>query len=197
MHSKKSFSFSAPTSTGKSFVFRHIITSSTKDIAVVVPSRALINEYYDRITELVNTKEVNVLSFVDQINTKHAKRNVFILTPERARELFKNKQWLNLEYDYLDKLIGFKLSDIFYAIFREYYEKTKDERSLKLAKYIKYGTISEDEIWLLRYGFDFEDIEWIKPCVKSIDKTEIAFNEKIEDVSEEQRAKIERFIFSE
>lgn len=100
---KKCFSFSAPTSTGKSFVFRHIITSSTKDIAVVVPSRALINEYYDRVSELVNTKEVNVLSFVDQINTKHAKRNVFILTPERARELFKNKQWIDLEYILLDE----------------------------------------------------------------------------------------------
>ena len=76
---KKCFSFSAPTSTGKSFVFRHIITSSTKDIAVVVPSRALINEYYDRVSELVNTKEVNVLSFVDQINTKHAKRKQIIV----------------------------------------------------------------------------------------------------------------------
>ena len=103
IQTNKCFSFSAPTSTGKSFVFRHIITSSTKDIAVVVPSRALINEYYDRVSELVNTKEVNVLSFVDQINTKHAKRNVFILTPERARELFKNKQWIDLEYILLDE----------------------------------------------------------------------------------------------
>lgn len=103
IQSKKFFSFSAPTSTGKSFVFRHIITNSTKDIAVVVPSRALINEYFDRVSELVNIKEINVLSFVDQINTKHAKRNVFILTPERARELFKNKQWINLEYILLDE----------------------------------------------------------------------------------------------
>ncbi|MDE6242090.1 MAG: DEAD/DEAH box helicase [Anaeroplasmataceae bacterium] len=97
------FSFSAPTSTGKSFVFRHIITNSTKDIVVVVPSRALINEYYEQISKLLNMKEVNVLSFVDQINTKHAKRNVFILTPERARELFKNRQWINLEYILFDE----------------------------------------------------------------------------------------------
>ena len=96
-------------------------------------------------------------------------------------------------YDYLDKLIGFKLSDIFYAIFCEYYEKSKDERSLKLAKYIKYGTISEEEIWMLRYGFDFEDIEWIKPCVASIDKTEILFNDKVDLLSEEQLMRIDRF----
>ena len=72
-------------------------------------------------------------------------------------------------------------------------EKSKDERSLKLAKYIKYGTISEDEIWMLRYGFDFEDIEWIKPCVASIDKTEIVFNDKVDSLSEEQLMRIDRF----
>lgn len=91
------FSFSSPTSTGKSFVFRNLIRSSTKDVVVVVPSRALINEYYDRIKAIVNIKEVNILTFVDRINTKHAKRNIFILTPERARELFKNKSWLRIE----------------------------------------------------------------------------------------------------
>lgn len=97
IQTKQHFSFSAPTSTGKSFVFRNLIRSSTKDVVVIVPSRALINEYYDRVREIVNIKEVNVLTFVDRINTKHAKRNIFILTPERARELFKNKSWLNVE----------------------------------------------------------------------------------------------------
>lgn len=100
---KQYFSFSAPTSTGKSFVFHNLIKSSIKDVVVIVPSRALINEYYDRITKLVNTKEVNVLTFVEHINTKHAKRNVFILTPERARELFKNRSWLNIEHFLFDE----------------------------------------------------------------------------------------------
>ncbi len=36
----------------------------------------------------------------------------------------------------------------------------------------------------LRYGcydmgFSFEEIEWLKPCVESIDQTEIKFNEKL------------------
>lgn len=100
---KQHFSFSAPTSTGKSFVFRNLIRSSTKDVVVIVPSRALINEYYDRIKEIVNIKIVNILTFVDRINTKHAKRNIFILTPERARELFKNKLWLDVELILFDE----------------------------------------------------------------------------------------------
>lgn len=103
IESKQSFSFSAPTSTGKSFVFRSVISQSQKDIVIVVPSRALINEYYDKVRDTVNIKKVNVLTFVEHINTKHAKRNVFILTPERARELFKNKSWLNIEYILFDE----------------------------------------------------------------------------------------------
>lgn len=99
----KNFSFSAPTSTGKSFIFRELIKKSTKSIVIIVPSRALINEYQDRVNAIVNVKEVNVLTFVDQINTKHAKRNIFILTPERARELFKNKQWLDVELILFDE----------------------------------------------------------------------------------------------
>ena len=36
------FSFSSPTSTGKSFVFRYVISMYTNDIVIIVPSRALI-----------------------------------------------------------------------------------------------------------------------------------------------------------
>ncbi len=91
------FSFSAPTSTGKSYVFRHLIKQSQRDVAIIVPSRALINEYYDRICKLISDKNVNILTFVDIINTKHSTRNVFILTPERAKELFKYKNYLDME----------------------------------------------------------------------------------------------------
>lgn len=97
------FSFSAPTSTGKSFVFRHLISKCSNDVVVIVPSRALINEYYERLNSLVDRKTVNILTFVDRINTKHVHRNIFILTPERARDLFKNKEWLKIDLILFDE----------------------------------------------------------------------------------------------
>lgn len=97
-------------------------------------------------------------------------------------------------YDYLDKLIGFKLSDIFYAIFYQYYEATSDERALRLAKYFKYGTDKEREIWMLRYGFSFEEIEWVSECVDSIDETEIKFNDKINALDDAQLKSIEQYV---
>lgn len=99
----KYFSFSAPTSTGKSHVFRNLIKSAEHDIAIIVPSRALINEYYDRICELIPDKNVNILTFVDIINTKNASRSVFILTPERAKDLFKHRQEIQLELVLFDE----------------------------------------------------------------------------------------------
>lgn len=148
---KQHFSFSAPTSTGKSFVFRNLIRSSTKDVVVIVPSRALINEYYDRIKEIVNIKIVNILTFVDRINTKHAKRNIFILTPERARELFKNKLWLDIELILFDEA---QLSDEKSA--RGLYFDSIVRRALKNfpnAKYVfAHPFISNPEAQLERNG---------------------------------------------
>lgn len=96
IRSNKCFSFSAPTSTGKSFVFMNLIQKSTDDIVIVVPSRALINEYFTKLNELIADKSVNILTFIDKINTKHSNRNVFIVTPERCRELFKFKNSYNV-----------------------------------------------------------------------------------------------------
>ena len=45
------FSFSAPTSTGKSYVLHSFIKECEHDVVVVVPSRALINEYYIKVCE--------------------------------------------------------------------------------------------------------------------------------------------------
>jgi hypothetical protein len=48
---------------------------------------------------------------------------------------------------------------------------------------------------MLRYGFSFEEIKWLKPCVESIDQTEIKFNEKIENLSDVQKNSISNFVF--
>ncbi len=97
-------------------------------------------------------------------------------------------------YDYIDKLIGFKLSDIFYAAFYLYYEKTNDERALSLAKYVKYGTDNERYIWMIRYGMSFEDIEVLDEHIESINEKEIVFKQSINGVSEEKKQSIIRYL---
>ena len=97
------FSFSAPTSTGKSYVFRNLIQDAEGDVVIVVPSRALINEYYNELFSQINNRRINILTFIDKINTKHSDRNVFIVTPERCKELFKFNKDFNIDYFLFDE----------------------------------------------------------------------------------------------
>ena len=97
-------------------------------------------------------------------------------------------------YDYLDKIIGFKLSDIFYASFKEYYNKTNDERASKMANLVKYRTNDKKEIWMLRYGFTFEDMEWLKPYILTIGQEEIVFSTQVSSLPSDKKAIIERFM---
>lgn len=102
IHSKKYFSFSAPTSTGKSYLFRELIKRDEGDIVIVVPSRALIAEYVSAVLPLVG-KSVLVLPFIDNINTSKVKRRIFIVTPERGVDLFKYRNQFKVDLFLLDE----------------------------------------------------------------------------------------------
>ena len=97
------FSFSAPTSTGKSYVLHSLIKDCEHDVVVVVPSRALINEYFLKVCEEIPDKTVNVLTAIEKINTAHSRRTVFIVTPERCREIFKQPDLFNVDVFLFDE----------------------------------------------------------------------------------------------
>lgn len=120
------YSFSSPTSSGKSYLFRDLILNAKKDIVVIVPSRALISEYYLTLTTFV-PKEVLILTFVDNINKAKTDRRVFILTPERARELFRYKAIFTIEMFLFDEaqltdedIRGLKFDALVRRIIREF-----------------------------------------------------------------------------
>ncbi|WP_426739737.1 DEAD/DEAH box helicase [Pseudomonas aeruginosa] len=93
----KYFSFSAPTSAGKSHLLREIILNYEFDIVIVLPSRALISEYLASVRDIVRErKDILVLQFIDDVNKAKVSRRVFIITPERSSELFKYKDSFNV-----------------------------------------------------------------------------------------------------
>ena len=63
-----------------------------------------------------------------------------------------------------------------------------------MVNYIKYGTNDLCEIWLTRYGFSFENIDWIKEYVAHIDENKIVFKKSINELDEDKHKIIERFI---
>ncbi|MDA0144063.1 DEAD/DEAH box helicase [Vibrio sp. RW] len=97
-------------------------------------------------------------------------------------------------YDYLDKVVSLSMNDPISAALEIHFEKTKDLRAIYLQNYLRYGTNDDTEIWLIRYGFSFEDISWLKPHIESIDSSSIVFKDSIENLSKEQNELIKRYI---
>lgn len=97
-------------------------------------------------------------------------------------------------YDYLDKVISLSLVNPLCAAFSMYSQAYDDERGEVLSNYIKYGTNDATEIWLLRYGFSFEEIEWISEYVDSVDAESIVFKDSISELDEKEMMVIERFL---
>lgn len=97
-------SFSAPTSAGKSYSIRDFIAEGTGDAVVIVPSRALIAEYVNTMRrKFGDDKSVMISPFVDLVYTSRNLRRIFVLTPERTKELYKMKGQLNVQTFFFDE----------------------------------------------------------------------------------------------
>lgn len=95
--SNKYFSFSAPTSAGKSHLLRELVLGYDCDIVIVLPSRALISEYLATVRKIVHgRKDILVLQFVDDVNRSRVNKRVFIVTPERCADLFRLRERFNV-----------------------------------------------------------------------------------------------------
>lgn len=97
-------SISAPTSAGKSYSIRDFIAEQEGDAVVVVPSRALIAEYINTMKRKFNgDKTVMISPFIDNVFTSRKLRRIFILTPERARDLFTSDFNLRINVFFFDE----------------------------------------------------------------------------------------------
>ncbi|WP_343606220.1 DEAD/DEAH box helicase [Fluviicola sp.] len=101
---KQYISISAPTSAGKSYSIRDFLAEGKGDAVVIVPSRALIAEYINSLNrKFEHNKRVMISSFVDIVYTERELRRVFVLTPERSKDLYKFKEKLNIETFFFDE----------------------------------------------------------------------------------------------
>ncbi len=97
-------SISAPTSAGKSFSVRDFILRNCGDSVIVVPSRALIAEYIDTMKKLFNgDKKIMISPFIDTVFQARNPRRIFILTPERTKDIFKLRDKLNIDLFFFDE----------------------------------------------------------------------------------------------
>lgn len=95
LQSGKSLAFSAPTSAGKSFIFKAFIKDikdryNGNDIVYLVPSRALIAQVANDLTDNREEAFYSVITIPVKIESKKIQSPIYVLTPERLQILFYN-----------------------------------------------------------------------------------------------------------
>ena len=109
---KASFSYSGPTSMGKTFLMRmyikHLILSKArKNFAVVVPTKALINEVSENIIrdlgENLSTNRYRVETVAGSFQNSEDYNYVFVVTPERLLYLLLGNSQLYIDYLFIDE----------------------------------------------------------------------------------------------
>ena len=111
------YSYSAPTSMGKSFIMRmfikeQILGNQRKNFAIVVPTKALINEIRIKITkedlgEILHQKNYHIVTAAGDAvlaNWKEKQQNyIFVMTPERMLYLMINEPDIEIDYLFVDE----------------------------------------------------------------------------------------------
>ncbi len=109
------FSYSAPTSMGKSFVMRmfikaQILSGAKMNFALIVPTKALINEVRSEIIKndlagLLEQYQYHVVSAATDMALEiHPDHNfILVMTPERLLYLMSDKQSFQLDYLFIDE----------------------------------------------------------------------------------------------
>lgn len=109
---KYHFSYSGPTSMGKSFIIQvyikeEIVNNMKKNYAIIVPTKALINEtthsmYTELGSELIN-KNYRIVNGVGDIVLQQEHNFIFILTPERLLHILLAKKNIDLDFVFVDE----------------------------------------------------------------------------------------------
>ncbi|MEL7654280.1 MAG: DEAD/DEAH box helicase [Bacillota bacterium] len=106
------FSYSGPTSMGKSFIMRMFIKKQIADgakrnYAILVPTKALINEvsskFIDDLKEMLATCDYRIVTSAGAIVLRQQHNFILVMTPERLLYLLLENQAFKLDYMFVDE----------------------------------------------------------------------------------------------
>lgn len=109
---KQFFSYSGPTSMGKSFIMRmfikkQILDGNKKNFAILVPTKALINEVsskvIDDLKDMLAEKDYRMINSAGAIVLKQKHNFILVMTPERLLYLLTEYRDFELDYLFIDE----------------------------------------------------------------------------------------------
>jgi len=105
---KRKLVVSAPTSFGKSRIVQEIICDNNyENIAIVLPTIALLNETYIKFKENPRLTKYTLINSINNINP--GTKNIFILTPEKMDLILDQNPSLRIDFFSMDEI--YKIQD--------------------------------------------------------------------------------------
>ena len=109
---KKFFSYSGPTSMGKSFVVQTYVqeqvkNGSTENYAILVPTKALINEVKSNLIgalqEVLKEKNYRVVTAAGDLVLQQDHHFIFVMTPERLHHMMIERENIHIDFLFIDE----------------------------------------------------------------------------------------------
>jgi len=138
------FSYSGPTSMGKSYIMRMFIKKQIMDgtkmnFAIIVPTKALINEVYTKIIDdlkitdskgYLSEQNYTIITSAGALQLMKEKQNfIFVLTPERLLYLLIGYPNIKIDYLFIDEAHKISTKDsrsvFYYKVIDMLYKKQK------------------------------------------------------------------------
>lgn len=109
---KKFFSYSGPTSMGKSFVVQTYVqeqvkNGSTENFAILVPTKALINEVKSNLIGalqgILQEKNFRVVTAAGDLVLQQDHHFIFVMTPERLHHMMIERDNIRIDFLFIDE----------------------------------------------------------------------------------------------
>lgn len=103
------YSFSGPTSFGKSFIIDEFINyiinirNGVDNIAILVPTRALISQKREELKSIIENTNYKIVEYPDIPYVYNNNKFIFIFTPERLIAYLGNSNNPNIDYMFIDE----------------------------------------------------------------------------------------------
>lgn len=134
---KHCFSYSAPTSMGKSFMMRvfikqQIMEGAKKNFAILIPTKALINEVTSELIESLKTMleetDYRIVTSSGSLVLESKHNYIFALTPERMLYILIEYPSLQIDYLFVDEAHKISSGDKRSAFYYKVIQKLKERK---------------------------------------------------------------------
>lgn len=196
------FSFSGPTSLGKSFLIRRyidlILKDSSSNIVILVPTKALINQFTndikDELGDIIKERGYLVQTHGSMLAPDKKNKFIFVLTPERLLSLYSKRSSIKIDFLFIDE--AHKLSFSAQDDTRSLTAYTAIDKTLEVNSGVKLifssPNIANPEVFLDLFGKDVTNSIKVEeaPVAQNLYLVDFKYN-NISYISDKNKTKLD------